>query len=93
MVKSPAANTGDLRDAGLILGSGRSPGVGHGKPLQYSGLKNPMDREALWATVHRVSTESDMTEMTEHECTSFIIAQKIDQNICKTYIFKATKHC
>ena len=46
MVKNPAGNTGDLRDAGSILGSGRSPGGGHGNPLQYSGLKNPMDREA-----------------------------------------------
>ena len=55
MVKNLAGNTGDLRDAGSILGLGRSPGGGHGNPLQYSGLKNPMDREAWWATVHRVA--------------------------------------
>ena len=42
-------------DVGLILGSGRSPGGGHGNPLQYSCLENPMDREALWATVHGVT--------------------------------------
>ena len=40
---------------GLILGSGRSPGGGHGNPLQYSCLENPMDREAWWAIVHRVA--------------------------------------
>ena len=44
MVKNPPADTGDVRDAGLIPGSGRSPGGGHGNPLQYSCLENPMDR-------------------------------------------------
>ena len=48
-------------DAGLILGSGRSPGEGNSNPLQYSCLGNPMDRGSWWATVHGV-TESDMTE-------------------------------
>ena len=46
MVKSPAANAGDIRDAGSIPGSGRSLGEGHGNPLQYSCLENPMDRGA-----------------------------------------------
>ena len=55
MVKNLPANAGDVRDAGLIPGSGRSPGGGHGNPLQYSCLENPMDREAWWATVHRVT--------------------------------------
>ena len=51
MVKNPPANAGDLRDTGLILGSGTSPRGGHGNPLHYSGLENPMDRGAWWATV------------------------------------------
>ena len=55
MVKIPPANAGDIRDVGLIPGSGRSPGGGHGKPLQYSCLENPMDRGAWWATIHRVA--------------------------------------
>ena len=46
MVKSLPANAGDVRDAGLISWLGRSPGGGHESPLQYSCLKNPMDREA-----------------------------------------------
>ena len=55
VVKNLPANAGDVRDVGLIPGSGRSPGGGHGNPLQYSCLENPMDREAWWATVHRVT--------------------------------------
>ena len=55
VVKNPPANAGDKRDASLTPGSGRSPGGGHGKPLQYSCLENPMDRGAWWATVHRVA--------------------------------------
>ena len=46
-----------IRDVGLILALGRSPGGGHGNPLQYSFLENLLDRGAWWATVHRV-TES-----------------------------------
>ena len=46
VVKNPPANTGDVRDMGLIPGLGRSPGGGHGNLLQYSCLKNPMDRGA-----------------------------------------------
>ena len=44
MVKNPPANAGDT---GLILGSGRSPGVGNGNPLQYSSLGNSMHRSLL----------------------------------------------
>ena len=63
VVRNPPANAGDLRDMGSIPGVGRSPGGGHGNPLQYSFLENPMDRGAWRATVHRVA-ESDMTEAT-----------------------------
>ena len=47
MVKNPPANVGDIRDAGLISGSGRSPRVGSGNILQYSCLENSMDRGDL----------------------------------------------
>ena len=54
VVKNLPANAGDVRDLGSIHGSGRSPGGGHGNPLQYSCLDNPMDRGAWQATIHRV---------------------------------------
>ena len=63
VVKNPPANVGDTRDTGLIPGSERSAGGGHGNPLQYCSLENPMDRGAGWATVHGVA-ESDTTEVT-----------------------------
>ena len=55
VVKDLPANAGEARDLVSIPGSGRSPGEGHGNPLQYSCLGNPMDREAWRAIVHRVS--------------------------------------
>ena len=51
VVKNLSANAGDTRDEGSIPGSGRSPGEGHGNPLQYSRLENPMDRGAWQAMV------------------------------------------
>ena len=53
-VKNLPANAGDVRDEGLIPGSGRSLGGGHVNPLQYSSLENPMDKGAWLATIHRV---------------------------------------
>ena len=64
MVKNLPAKAGDERDMGSIPGLGRPPGVENGNLLQYSCLKNPMDRGAWWATVHGVS-ELDMTEVIE----------------------------
>ena len=63
MVKNWPANAGDIRDSGLIPGLGRSPGGGHGNPLQHSCLETPMDRGAWWARSmgHK---ELDMTEAT-----------------------------
>ena len=63
VIENPSANAGNIRDVGLIPGSGRSPGVQNGNLLQYSCLENSMDRGAWWATVHGV-TKSDMTEHT-----------------------------
>ena len=55
MVKTLPARTGGAGDMGSIPGSGRSPGVGDGYPLQYSCLENPMDSGASGATVHGVA--------------------------------------
>ena len=54
VVKNLPANAGDVRDAGSIPGLGGSPGGGHGNPLQYPCLENPVDRGACWATAHGV---------------------------------------
>ena len=67
VVKSPPANAGDVRDVGSIPESGRSPGGKCGNPLQYSCLKNPMDRRAWWPTVHRVSkSQTQLKQITTH---------------------------
>ena len=63
VIKNLPTNTEDIRDTGLIPGSGRSSGGGHGNPLQHSNLENPMDRGAWRAIVYRF-TESDKTEVT-----------------------------
>ena len=55
VMKNLPANAGYERALGSVLGSGRSPGVGNGNPLQYSCLENPMDRGAWWAAVHGVT--------------------------------------
>ena len=63
VVKNLPANAGDVRDVGLILDCGRSPGGGHGNPLQYSCLENFTNRVAWWATVHGV-TKSQIQQST-----------------------------
>ena len=55
VVNNPPANAGDIREAGSIPGSGRFPGGGNGNRLQYSSLENSVNREAWWATVHRIT--------------------------------------
>ena len=55
VIKNPPANTGNIRDMGSIPGSGRSPGEGHGNPLQKFCLENSMDKGAWQATVHGVA--------------------------------------
>ena len=64
VVKNPSANAGDIRDMGSIPGLGRSPGEGHGNPLQDSCLENPMDKGAWRATVHGVT--QSRTRLSEH---------------------------
>jgi len=55
VVKNLHANSGDTGDVGSMPGSGRSPGGGHGDPLQYYCLENSVDRRARQVMVHRVT--------------------------------------
>ena len=55
VVKNLPADAGHIRDEGLIPGSGRAPGGGHGNTLQYSHVENLMYKEPWWAIVHGVS--------------------------------------
>ena len=63
VVKNPPASARDTRDTGLILGLGRSPGVGNGNPLQYSCLENSMDKGSMHPWGHK---ELDMIEQTAY---------------------------
>ena len=74
MVKNPPANVGDIRDTVLIFRSGRYPGGGHGNPLQYSYLENPMDRGVWWAIVHKVA--KNWTGLSIHACMSLFADQR-----------------
>ena len=67
MVNDLPADAGDIRDAGSIPGSRRSPGGGHGNSLQYSCLENPMDRGAWWATVHGLAkSQTQLKQLSMH---------------------------
>ena len=66
VAKNLPGNAGDIRDPGLIPGSGRSPGGGHGNPLQYSCLENPHGQRSLTGYSPWNHKESDTTEATEH---------------------------
>ena len=64
---SSKESTCNAEDVSLIPGWGRSPGEGSGNPLQYSCLKNPMDRGAWRAIAHGVTKESDTTQQLNDE--------------------------
>ena len=69
MIKNPPANTGDANHAGSIPGSGRSPGVGNGNPLQYSCLENYIARGA-WSTMGLQRVRHDWVHTHMHTCTT-----------------------
>ena len=69
VVKNPSANAGDIRDVGLVPGSGRSPGGGHSNPLQYFCLEHPMNRRAWRAIVHWVpQSQIRLKWLSTHAC-------------------------
>ena len=74
MVKNPPANAGDLRDAGLIPGSGRSPGRGNGNPLQYSCLRIPRMEEP--GGLRPIAPQSQYTaEAAQHTCGTYCVVE------------------
>ena len=80
VAKNPPANAGDIRDADLIPGSGRSPGGGHGNPLQCSCLENPMDRGAWLATIHRVTqNQTWLKQLSTHARNSIILEDSMQE--------------
>ena len=86
---------GHVRDAALIPGLGRCPGVGHGNPLQYSCLENPMDRGACWDTVHGVTkSRTQLKRLSTHAhiidlqyCVNFRYSQVIVYIYIYIYIY------
>ena len=82
VVKNPPVNAEDSRDVGWIPGYGKSPRVGHGNPLQYSYLGNPMDRGAWWAPVQGAAESDTSTHttaksilLTQHEGSAFVSSE------------------
>ena len=69
-VKNPPANAGEVRDMGSVPGCRKSPGGGHGNPLQYSWLENPMDKEAWGATAHGAA--KSRTQQSNSACTHML---------------------
>ena len=89
VIKKLPANSGDIRDAVSVPGLGRSPGGGHGNPLQSSCLENLTDRETSGATVYAV-VELDTTEVTEcaHAHIDWLILQIHLPSSCQPEIWE-----
>ena len=82
MAKNLPTNAGDSREAGLIPGSGRSPGGGNGNPLQYSFLEDPMDREARWTIQFMGCKESNMTEHKNTHTQRHVKVSLLSKQLC-----------
>ena len=68
MVKNPSVIIEDIRDTGLVPGLGRSPGGGHGNPLQYSCLENPVNREAWQFMAHKIAkSQTQLKQLSTHK--------------------------
>ena len=80
--KESTHNTGDTGELGSISGPGRFPGGRNGNPLQYSCLKNPMDRGLWWSTVHGVG-KSQRRQNTVHNIKCIVMHFKVN-NTCLT---------
>ena len=94
MVQNPSANAGDMRDAGLIPGWGRSPEVGPGNPLLYSCLESPHGQRILvgyslglqsWTWLERLSTHGSWESLS--------LSHQLTYSVCTVYVaLSFTKH-
>ena len=87
VVKNPPADAGDIRDAGLIPESGRSPGEGNGYPLKYSRLEKSMDRGAWGATVHGVAKSRTWLKRLSKHTSTVVQLRRIMENDSETSNF------
>ena len=78
--KNSLVSAGDIRDTGLSPGSGRSPGGGHGNPLQYSCLENPVNRGTGQATVHTV--KKSWTQLKQHRKHTHVLNHCVCVCVC-----------
>ena len=77
-INNPPAITGDVRDMGSIPGLRRSPGGGHGSPLQYSCLENLLERGAWRAPVRGVAeSQTRLKRLSTHTCTPFAVGPPV----------------
>ena len=81
MGKESTCNAEDTGDVGSVPGWGRFPGGGHGNPLQYSCLENPMDRGAWWAIVHGGRKDLDTTDHTHTHSDHYIPPMSINYQV------------
>ena len=94
VVKNPPANSGDIRDVGLISGLGRFPERGHGNPFQCSCLENSMDRGAWWGlqSMRLQSLEHDWSDST-HTCRANVYGQlSVNQTYNSSILWSPTHH-
>ena len=90
VAENPPARAGDVRDESSIPGLERPPGGGHGNPLHYPCLENPVDRGSWWATVHGVAKGDDRSDLARHcvvrELHSYAVvnhhAEYVKKNVC-----------
>ena len=76
VIKNPPDNEGDIRDAGSIPQSERSPGGGHGNPFQYSLLENYMERGVWWPTIHGVAkSQTRLKHLSMHTHTRYSLGK------------------
>ena len=93
VVKNLPANAGDVRDRGSIPVLGRSPGDGHGNPLQYSCLENLTDRGLWWTAVHGVAKSrtrlSDLAYMQLSSVLSSLIFCPLDLSVAERKVLRS----